>query len=369
MSLKKLLLFTLLLFIGGDICLAKELEELDGVYEIRYKWYKEEIEGDYYIEGQAPKGYQYYDKDNYIYTDYLTDFKLLDSSVNLEDTTRDYELYTKYYYKKPLTINYINLGNFTDFLYIKKINIYYQDALLDYSISNSYGTDWDGTSGSFDNYSFISFGLDRRYNPQDITIEIITEQSKNIINYEVRYAIGCNDTYDVDVIKYVGNNQISKYKPNNDWNITRYENTIYEGDKEILESELYLIENIKTYYRYRNKLLYYYNINKKYYGNNYYAYVEGYLPDYNDYQIYYISDNRQEVIDNDKVINVILENKNNDIKEVISNSTSSLTNTSTITKEYYPSNNKYLVIASTIISLAIVGIGLINISCKKCRTN
>ena len=55
MTLKKIILFILLLLMGSNICLAEDK------YEIRYRWYKEEIEGEYLLEDTSDK-YQY--KDN-----------------------------------------------------------------------------------------------------------------------------------------------------------------------------------------------------------------------------------------------------------------------------------------------------------------
>ena len=55
MTLKKIILFILLLLMGSNICLAEDK------YEIRYRWYKEEIDGDYLLDGDVNK-YQY--KDN-----------------------------------------------------------------------------------------------------------------------------------------------------------------------------------------------------------------------------------------------------------------------------------------------------------------
>ncbi len=361
MTLKKIIFLILLLLIESNICLAEE------EYEIKYKWYKEEIEGDYFMKGMAPSIYEYCDKNNFIYSDYISDFKLLDGSVNLNDTTKEYELKTIYSYKIPLKINYINLGGFTGVLDIEKVNIYYKDILLSYNTANYYGTDWDGFKGNFGEYSFISFSLGNYYDSKDIYVEIITKPTKEIINYELRYAIGFNDNYDENVIKYKVSNQNIKYIPNNDWDILRLDNKIYEGSEEDLKDNLYIIENIMVYYRYRNKLLYYYKINKIYYDDNYYSNLDGYLPDYNNYKIY----NNCDDVDNNKVITIENNTENTtDITKTYSKDISSISNTSTVNNLIRTSDtNKYLIVASIIISLTIMGIGLINIGCKNCRTN
>ena len=357
MTLKRILFLIIVLIVGSDVCLAEDK------YEIRYRWYKEEIQGEYLIEDTS-NNYQYSDINKYIYSDYIVDFKELDNAIDLSDSTREYELMTKYYYKKPLKINYINLGNFTGYIDIDKINIYYKNMLLNYKAVNYYGIDWDGTRGSFDTYSFISFELEKKYDPKDISVEVITKSTDSLIYYELRYAISSNDINDANVIRYTANNKESKYIPNNTWDILRLDDKIYEGIDKELVNELYIIYNTKVYYRYRNKLIYYYNIKKKYYDDNYYANVDGYLPDYNDYIIYTKSDGL-----NDTDIKMI-NNTNNNKTKTISRTTSSINDISTVNNLAINDDiNKYLIVAAIIISLTIIGIGLIYISCKNCRTN
>ncbi len=360
MTLKKIGLFILLLLIGSNICLAEDK------YEIRYRWYKDEIEGEYLLEDTSNK-YQYKDNNKYIYSDYMSDFKLLDNDIDLNDNTREYELKTIYNYKKPLKIDYVNLGNFSDSIDIEKVNIYYKDTLLDYYVPIFYGTDWDGTRGNFNEFSYISFGLGRKYNCEDISVEIITKPTDKVINYEIRYDIGFNDNSDRNVIKYMASSQESKYAPSNNWNILMYEDKIYESSAEELKGKLYVIENVRIYYRYHNKLVYYYNINRKYYDDNYYTNIDGYLPDYNDYKIYNTSkesdSNEIKMIENNTT-NITNNRKN------FSKYASSISNTSTVNNLIKDGNtNKYLIVATIIISLTIIGIGLISISCKNCRTN
>lgn len=360
MTLKRIVLFIILLLMGSNVCLAEDK------YELRYRWYKEEIVGDYLLEDTS-NVYQYSDKNKYIYSDYIDDFKLLDNKIDLNDSSREYELMTKYYYKKPLKINYINLGNFTGSIDIDKVNIYYKNTLVDYVASNYYGTDWDGIKGNFDTYSFISFCLENKYDAKDISVEIITKSIDNLVNYELRYAIGFNDTNDTNVIKYIASNKESKYIPDNTWDILKFDNKIYESNVKDLDNEIYVMHSMEVYYRYRNKLIYYYNINRKYYDDNYYVNMDGYLPDYNDYKVYYdsgeIDDNEVKVINNNTINNI-------DVKKTISSTTSSISSISRINNLTRDSNiYKYLIVSSIIISLTIIGIGLISISCKNCRTN
>ena len=359
MTLKKIILFILLLLMGSNICLAEDK------YEIRYRWYKEEVEGEYLLEDTSNE-YQYKDNNRYIYSDYISDFKLLDNDIDLNDKTREYDFKTIYYYKKPLKIKYVNLGNFSDLIDIEKINIYYKNTLINYGTANLRRTDWDDTRGSFNQNSFISFSLDKYYDPKDISIEIISSPMDSAVNFEIRYAIGFNDINDENIIKRVGSNQKSKYVPSNDWDILRYDNTIYESSNIEMADELYGIDRMNVYYRYRNKLVYYYNITRKYYDDNYYANIDGYLPDYNDYKIYGNgeSDNAEVKVVENNATNIA----NN--RKTFSRDTSSISNTSTVNNLIKDSNtNKYLILASIIISLTIIGIGLISISCKNCRTN
>lgn len=359
MTLKKIILFILLLLMGSNICLAEDK------YEIRYRWYKEEIDGEYLLDDDLNK-YQYKDNNKYIYSDYIGDFKLLDNSVDINDKNREYDFKTIYYYKKPVKIYYVNLGNFSDLIDIERVNIYYKDTLINYSTANLRRTDWDDTRGSFNQNSFISFSLDKHYEPKDISIEVITSPTDGVVNFEIRYALGCNDVSDENVIKYVVSNQKSKYVPSNDWDILKYDNSTYESSEREITDELYGIDRINVYYRYRNKLVYYYNITRKYYDDNYYANIDGYLPDYNDYKIYgngELDNNEVKVIDNNTT-------NTTNISKIFSRDTSSISNTSTVNNLIKDSNtNKYLIVASIIISLTIIGIGLISISCKNCRTN
>lgn len=360
MTLKKIILIGLLLLIKSNICFAEEK------YEIRYKWYKEEIVGDYFIEG-TPNKYQYCDNNKYIYSDYIDDFKLLDNTVDLSDKNKDYELKTIYYYKKPVKIKFINLGYFSDSLDIKKINIYYKDTLLNYNTINTYGTDWDGIMGNFNTYSFLSLSLDKMYDPQDINVEIITSPTNGTVNYQIRYAIGFNDVSDANVMKYLASSNETKYKPSNSWDILKFENKIYEASREEFNDNIGAIESMKVYYRYRNRLIYYYNINREYYDDNYHASIDGYIPDYNDYKVYTKGDKLED--DKVKMIDNTITNTSN-IRETFSTDTSNIRNTNTVNNLSINSDvNKYLVVASAIISLTIIGVGLISISCKKCRVN
>ena len=362
MTLKRILLFIILLLMESNVCLAEDK------YELRYRWYKEEIVGEYLLEDTLNK-YQYSDKNKYIYSDYTDDFKLLDNKIDLNDSSREYELMTKYYYKKPLKINYISLGNFTGSIDIDKVIIYYKNTLIGYASSNYYGTDWDGMKGNFDTFSFISFWLGEKYDAKDISVEIITKSIDNLVNYELRYAISSNDINDAIVIEYKASNKESKYIPDNTWDILKLDDKIYESNVKDLDNEIYVMHSMKVYYRYRNKLIYYYNINRKYYDDNYYVNMDGYLPDYNDYKVYSdsgeIDDNEVRVINNNTI-------NNTDVKKTISSTTSSISisSISTINNLTRDSNTyKYLIVSSIIISLTIIGIGLISISCKNCRTN
>ena len=360
MILKKIILFILLLLMGSNICLAEDK------YEIRYRWYKEEIEGEYLLEDTSNK-YQYKDNNKYVYSDYISDFKLLDNDIDLNDKTKEYEFKTTYYYKKPMKINYVNFKNFTTPMDVERINIYYKDTLLNYNTVNYYYANWDGMSGNFDAEAYLSLSLNNKYDPEDISVEIITKSTDDVANFEIRYSFGFNDDISNDVIKYIANNQKNKYVPNNDWDILKYEDKIYEGSEEELEGKIYVIDNTKIYYRCRSKLIYYYNINRKYYNDNYYTNIDGYFPDYNDYKIYSTSDES----DNSEV-KVIDNNTTNttNIRKTFSRDTSNISNTSTVNNLVKDSNtNKYLIVATIIISLTIIGIGLISISCKNCRTN
>lgn len=360
MTLKRILLFIILLLMGSNVCLAEDK------YEIRYRWYKEEIVGDYLLEDTLNK-YQYKDNNKYIYSDYIDDFKLLDNTVDLNDETREYDFKTIYYYKKPMEINCVNLGNFSDLIDIEEVNIYYKDIPISYGTANLRRADWDDTRGSFNQNSFISFCLDKYYEPKDISVEIITSPTDSTVNFEIRYAIGFNDVSDENVIKHTVSNKESKYIPSNDWEILRYNNKIYESDRREISDELYGIDKMNVYYRYRNKLIYYYNVNRRYYDDNYYANMDGYLPDYNDYKVYSNSNesNNNEV----KIIDNTTVNTTN-IRKNFSKDMSSINSINTVNNLIRDNNtNKYLIVSSIIISLTIIGIGLIGISCKKCRTN
>lgn len=250
---------------------------------------------------------------------------------------------------------------------VERINIYYKDTLLNYSTTNYYFVDWNGTGGNFAAEAYLSLSLDNKYDPEDISVEIITKSTDDVANFEIRYSFGFNDNIENNVIKYIASNQESRYIPNNDWDILKFDNKIYEGSEEDLKGKPYVIDDTKIYYRYRNKLIYYYNINREYYDDNYYINVDGYLPDYNDYKVYNTSDDS-----NNNEIMMIENNTTNttNIRKTFSKDTSSINNTNTVNNLIKDSNtNKYLIVASIIISLSIIGIGLISISCKNCRTN
>lgn len=258
-KIKKILLILVIIITSFEFVEANEYLEITDDIEIRYKWYKEKKEGDYYLSKENIPGY-IIDYNNYKYGEY--------SLWNKENCKLSDEFYLKEYktfriYNQIAKITSIELKNF---IYNNNIQIYHNGQKIGYNIvSNENNT--------------VRINLKSGYICDNLIFYIEDEQDYTINLY-------VNKKFEIPILsKKISNEKV--LIPDKTW-IT--EDTKYiklEGNVYYKTTDLTTLINEYEVCRYREKYFYKYQIKKEYYDDNYYVNVEGYIKDPNDYKIFY----------------------------------------------------------------------------------
>lgn len=251
----------------------------DIAIEFRYKFYKEEKKGDYFpINGNISNKYLYHDENDYIYSKF-SDWLMECPSVNTNITEE--KLF--YPYQKIKDTNYIHIQNFTDDIGFEQIEIYSNDKKINYEFMKC--------DNCYDNYDYVErYGriflkLDKSYDTSTLKFIIKAKEGYNNIDYSLYV------TEDIDKYFYTLNARLSSnnttFIPDVNWvQDSSYTDIIY-SDEEIESNIFNKILPTVNMCRYKEKLIFYYNYERKYYDNNYYVNVDGYIKDINDYKVYY----------------------------------------------------------------------------------
>lgn len=264
--------------------------------EIRYKWYKEIITGDYYPL-----------KD--ITSDDIIDIKKLKYG-SYSDWSGDYCTLNPYWYSKTqrtitrynkvLDINYIRLVNFE---YNDNIKIYNDNNLLKFDIISNENNE-------------VIIRLRFSYTADTLLFDIKSEKDYQIYLY-----------YQLEIDRPLLGKKVSDERtliPNKDWILetTSYTQMLTPNKKH--QSDLTKWAGEYNECQYRELYVYKYDIKKEYYDDNYYTYIEGYLKDYDDYVIYYKGEPIVDIVEitNEKVIQeaiveyIYIETENKEKEEV-----------------------------------------------------
>ena len=283
--------------------------------ETRYRFYKEEIEGEYLISDTLNK-YKYNDIDDYIYSEFSNWQETCDGKfANIENKI----LYP--YKKLVVDTNYVQIGDLTKDISFDDIKIYANEEEVSYEI-----IECDDCAKSYNHIASnekLILKLDNTYPSMALSFYIKANSNYPSLVYRIKTFY--DEKFEKIGIAYVGNSNLNTFIPNEKWLYLAMESDIMYSEVPVLEDTNTVTYPSKNMCRYQEKMTYYYNINKVYYDDNYYTNIDGYIKDINDYKVYYrylINDNKNEFKDNSNYVNnndftnednSITENTNEDI--------------------------------------------------------
>lgn len=345
---KKFILMLLLLPLLFSYVNADEYSEITSDVEIRYKWYREVKEGDYYPLKEEKIGYL---------IDY-SDIKYGNYSSWSKDNC---QLLNKYYLKDYRTIKayrtvskarFVKLENFN---FNDNIKIYQNNQLIDYEVM-------------YNENNLVKLDLKRSYRCETLTFFI-----ENANNYKIGLYTNSSLT-DFIISKEIVDEVL--LIPDETW-ISPYTIFIMVYTDEIYNnSGLTIKSNEYNECRYREKYVYKYLINKEYYDDEYHLNVDGYIKDIDNYQVLYkgepITNNveiiKEKIVKQPQIEYVYIPNENNvenndSSMEVHENNCIPEIKTKVEEKQIYLVPKKiYLVIILLIMIIIFLGIKLF----KKC---
>lgn len=274
--MKKIILpLLILLFI--PVVYAEELSELNN-YEIKYKFYKENIYSKYYPKGEYLDGYRE-DENNIKYSEY-SDWQ--DKCEN--GNNREIEYKKEYTYNEIKKVGGIILDNFSGERDQTGIVIYSGNKEIEYK---DISTSWSTIKLQLDNYYDASDLLIYAYFKNKVDFNIVLYSDFNLEEPILSKRITQSNFYNIVV------NSKFYILPNT------YTQKTYDVEFENNFFRKKVGENTKC--RYRDILTYRYKIEIEYYDDNYYEFIEGYKKDYDNFKIYYQKeDNYIEVIKTEK---------------------------------------------------------------------
>lgn len=239
---------------------ASEYPEITEDVEIRYKWYKEIVTGDYYSKKDIKEG------------DLVNENNIKYGRINDFYESQYCELSEEYYklekqlmkvYKKVENVRYIL---FEDFNYEDNIKIYQSNQEINFEILSNENNK-------------LKIDLKKRYMSEKLLFII-----ENAKNYKISFYT------DKNLVNYIISKEINEEKifsPDKTWITERTTYVNYHTYESLENSDL--TTKTSEYYRcrYREIYVYKYEIKKEYYDDNYHLNVEGYIKDVNDYKIFY----------------------------------------------------------------------------------
>ena len=258
---------------------TNEIESSDIVSvekSIRYKYYHEDIEGEYYLEDEQDSKYNLKDENKYYYSDYSEYSKLKPE----EKKNRVIESVEGYEYSDALKVNRIMINDThggANKLYITEIRVLDSNNNdINYDVITCEGcndqfTNYihngiiDERNSYVDNRGFIVLELENEYYFDEITIKVYMYDNTN--EYKSYYiTLGSLREYHLRYSYYseFNSNEIKEEI----YNYTNMIQNIEWDNPKISLSEV--IPNLHTkvdkipLYRYKDKYIYYYNSNKIY---------------------------------------------------------------------------------------------------------
>lgn len=261
---KKITTLFLVIILSINLVYANELEveelkDITDEIEIKYKWYKEIITGDYYPLQEQQEGY-IVDMDKIKYGSVSTW-----SNANCKLPSNYYfkEYDFEMTYESVKSIRYVEIKDIT---FSDNIKIFYNNEMIDYRVITN-------------EENLIVLDLKRNYRADTLIFYIDTEKEYQITLYNTKYL-----TTPI-LYKLVSSN--TPLIPDETWktSTTKYENhyTIEEFKETTLTKKIRQEQICRT----TEILVYKYKVEREYYDDNYHLYIDGYLKDTNNYKIFY----------------------------------------------------------------------------------
>lgn len=282
----------------SDYTLEKqEPSELVNVeVERRYRFYKDEIIGEYrsYLDNNS--SFEFIDLNN----KKESSFSGWSDIEPIEEDYRSIESKTVYKVKRPKPIRYIFFVNTLDTtLQLSDIEVYYLEQKIDYDL---YFDNADKDLSIY-NGGYVRLDLKNYYDLKDITIKIKIIDFNNTREFIVTVSREAEfdffkHTYFSTNIKNNNSNNILINKKNWVRAFAEYEDEVvldYNPNEPLSE-----ITEVK-FYRYKDPLFYFYNIERKYL-DGYFKNYDNLIKDENDYKDYYRYQLREKIELEDKII-------------------------------------------------------------------
>ena len=242
-----------------EIDKGEELKDITDNVEIRYKWYKEKITGNYYPLKDEQEGY-------IVDTNKIKEGKVStwdNGKCSLPKNHYFVEYDFRMTYESVKSVRYAEIKNIT---FNDNIKVYHDNKLIDYRIVTN-------------EENLIIIDLKIGYRADTLIFYIDTDKQYQIVLYN-----------DKPLISPLLSKQVSsKYPviPDETWKLstTKYENhyTIEEFQETSLTKKI----KQEQICRATEILAYKYKVEREYYDNDYHTYVEGYIKDELDYKLFY----------------------------------------------------------------------------------
>ena len=281
---------------------AEESINISSNSTIKYKWYIEEKVDERY----SAKGYS--------------------SDEYYEDVDK-----VKYGESSPCSENYCRFSNVTYDVSKRVETIYYHVADTKYiKITNFTPND---SIRIFTNAKEIEYKVERS-KTNEIIIDLLNSYRVETLLFYINMNqpgsmyLSSDETFDnsMSLYHHINENEIILI-PDKTWiyEKTKYYKTPLKDNEKV--NDFMTFEGFKTVCSVRNIYTYRYKINKKYYDDDYHEYVEGYIPDLNDYYIEYHGEFPTKLVNITNTIKEIVpikeyiyvspnnENKNNENNE------------------------------------------------------
>lgn len=269
----KKIIFILLFVANITIVHANESKDITADAQIKYKWYREEIvEGIYYPKKDILEGYLE-DSTNVIIAPYYTVWD--EKYCNYSQENYYIEQKKDYIYRVLQNTRYIKLENI-NYEKINNIRIFFKNNELEYEVIEK-------------NDNEIKIDLKEIYDSSKLWFAIDAESS---------YDIGLSKTLDAKTL--ILSKHITKDKiliPDKSWIVKNTNKSILYTDERLEENDFTELKSVNYVCRVKEKKSYRYKVNRVYYDNNYYTYVENYIPDKEDYIIEYTKELPIEIIE------------------------------------------------------------------------
>lgn len=307
-----LILVNILLFTNNVYANEWSSEKLEGnnvEVEYRYRFFKEKEEGKY-VNLKESVNYDFRDLDNYIYSDY-SDYK--NSCKNNDEYVIEYQ--KKYEYQKLIPVKYIKIRNddTEDLLKISNYKIHNNMFVSKSKLHDCSNCTTDGNNYIISPGGHMTIETDNEIELNKLDLEFSFEGEKHV-NFALIYSKS-DDFSKSNLVSYLNTSTlISKYHVNEGYLVySNYDNKVYT-DYDIVQDKYIKVLSKEEVCRYKEKLVYSYNIIREYYDDNYYKDVseltnvneeDNYIKDLEDYKIYYryIEDTKNN-IDNNNTNNI-----------------------------------------------------------------